>query len=787
MTRPRVQAEETLVHLGEQLAAAKEQVPLAAVRFHSAVHNLEQEIEVARRRRWPFRRHQEVVALEEKLAILTAAGPWLVKLFAGVSRVLSKIRQLENRVKSGNEKLASWIAGRCTDWEAALEQIHHTVPRPPDVARATKDLEDVERTVDLHDDSLRLISRATDALDALAGHGLDLEGAELSADLPAIVQRLLEEGPTRSFIDDLEGRVRPLERLRDDQPTSPPNEYTSARKSMDLIERWVRRLREIDQWPEEETVEFDELELKIRRFGQAWKQRAPEEAEELQAEADDLLGRIEHHTAVARSDTLDDLLRQVHHLTQICGTVPEIQEEIKELKGRTVELADDHLAWWSDLETTRRRFLAEAENHRGQLEKRLAERQDHLETVLKELEGLSTTRRMRARLPDLRARILGLARSSGPEQLLRDLHDVDRIEEALAELRKDMTQASEELGVRVRALAEENRTLCREARAAGISARELGEQIRALAEQGETGSLEDRVAAVGSLEAELASARAAFVIACRNRVEELVAEAGRLREALEEAAVPLPDALGSEAPDLDVDVEAAAGAVSVAADQLESLRAASATALCDLRSRGEELLATLERLDLDALRPGDREVATSLTGALSEALPSDDPEPIRDIQRLTAPIREVEAFLSRLARREQEARRRLKRLTQGFDRFQAEGFHLRAPALSDRLEGLIRGIPENPRRWDAVHDQLDRAETLLARLELHGRHLMAADLDRTVRALEDRTRRRNDTEAEALLQDLDATDGLRTPPLALRRRAEAHLARSAGGDREEAP
>jgi hypothetical protein len=161
---------------------------------------------------------------------------------------------------------------------------------------------------------------------------------------------------------------------------------------------------------------------------------------------------------------------------------------------------------------------------------------------------------------------------------------------------------------------------------------------------------------------------------------------------------------------------------------------------------------------------------------LGRATPSEDSGPLREIARLAPPVREAEALLARLERLEQEARSRLELLIRRFERFRAEGFHRWSPVHADRVEGLIRGIPDHPRRWQAVLEQLDRAESLLDRLELHGRRLLAAELDRSVEALEERFHRHDDPEAESLLRELAASDGPRVPPLSLRRRVREHLA-----------
>jgi len=753
-------------------------VPSEARRFRKSVNDLIQQSEKARRQFLPWVRKREIQERVAEVVRLERAAPYVAELFSQADGARRKIQNL--RLRLGKSRIASevsWIEARCVRWEAALNSLGATLPRASAVARARGIVAETVARVDLHDDAVEWLERGHQVLRDLEEHGLEVEGAALAADLPAFAAAFRADGPSRKAVDELAGDVQDLDDLLARQPREAPVEYTDAAGNLDRVEEWHHALKALGQLDEQEDRALIDLRERLEVARRAWRRQDPEDANAVLGEARELLARTVETARQRRTKAFQELRQQVRYLGQISGPT-EAEEELESLEESNEQEPRDHRRWWSDLDRIRDGFWAEAENELEELAARMTERKRALEARVGLLSEIPLSEQGRSRLDRLESALRELARSSEPKDALRDLQVLDRLSEDAETLRSDVAAASEDLVARRAAAEQRKERLRREGERAGIPVEDLLLPAAEPEEQTAVASLEEAEVCVSGLEEEVGRAEQGFVEACSEVLQQVSVAYERVIRALETVGSRSGAADAPFRLEPDATVTQASDAVVDAWQRQAEIEAEADAAWADLNQRCEVLLARLDELSLDSLRPGDRDEVTALAEDLRSRPWDEVAVPADRLELLAAAVGRADDFFARLSREENEARERLAALRDRFEALRTEELHDACSELYDRVEALVRGVPEEPVRWFPVLQQIAQAEDLLTRLEIHGRRLAVSQVGEAVDMLERQNRRGLDPEAERLLGELAALDPHELPPPALRRRLE-RLARAA--------
>lgn len=766
-----------------RLSALEARVPQEARRFHERTEALHGEIHAPRGFALPWARQEEVRGRAEEIARLEGVAPRLEALFEEIRRGRGLAQALRGRPSPGHDpETASWVEERCGHWEAALEALGGVDLKVPAVEHAQETAEQAVQTLQLLEEALKLLERAQGVLRKLREHGIEIEGAALDAHLREVRKAFRSAGPSRGSLDELEARLPPLEEVLSRQ-SKEPEAYRDAAEILAEVEEWHSAQARLGQLGEEPVRILRDLRDRLESARRRWSHHDPGDVEAMLAEARSLLEGAEESARRSRAEALDDLRRQVRILTQIAGTTLA-EEDVARLAERSAGDPRGHSEWWGELERAREGFFAEAENERDELAARWRDRRLALDELLRALSDTpmgKANRSLLFRLETSLVEISEIGESAEPGELLRGLHALDRLREEAEALKAAAGEESRGLEARWAAIGERIEALLAEADRAGVAAVDLRD-CHGEASRGAVTSLEEAEASAREIEREVDRAEGDFVHACSQAVEEAAAAVARIATAVAAAGLEAEDLAPPEPLSPDAGVEAAAAAAIAALERRSAAEGEAEAAWAVLSERRGALLARLQELPAGALRPGDREEAERLAAELA-AGPWDEAAATERLELLAPVAGRGEELLTHLAHEEEEARQRLAALRDRFHRFKSDGLHGSCESLADRVEALIRGVPERPVRWPPVLHQIERAEDLLARLEIHARRLAVADLDDQVPILERRRDHDEDPEAERLLAELAACDGRELPPAPLRRRIARSARRLRGGGR----
>jgi hypothetical protein len=201
-----------------------------------------------------------------------------------------------------------------------------------------------------------------------------------------------------------------------------------------------------------------------------------------------------------------------------------------------------------------------------------------------------------------------------------------------------------------------------------------------------------------------------------------------------------------------------------------------ATSLIDsLASRAEEAQSRFAALPLSELPPNKRQDADRITAELRQQASEKQQRPLDRLADLANVVRASDSFFDDLMQAENDARRRREKLEEGLRAFHAEQLQHYCPELAIRVSGLAAGIPTNGRAWNGVNHQLDVAEQLFGRVDVHARRLVARALTRAEEMLRKSlvaggTDPGTRNSVQSLLRQLQEHGSKQLPPVGLRRR-----------------
>ncbi len=761
VTRARPQLDTLVRRLREWESA----IPQRARRFHAIRAELERGIREASPAWWSLWISDDVVERHrERVGRLGLIVESLAKLMGASESLGAEVRRLGDSAPSSDQELTTWLRARCRDWVAILGRLGANCEREADVAAEQALYERAETSVRLHREALLHLAEAERVRATL---GTDLRAAMLAGMLPQLRKRLFADGASPGWIVEVQELIQPLrtvaERIQD-----PPRELNEVGAILHELRGWSPLISN------DEEIGRGIEDLEQRRFRIAdWEQQ---EVDELVQEAGRLRAHVLDRVEQMRGTKQRDVEQGLSDLRQACGDQPELEARLAELSSRQSNRPQLFRDWLSHFEKLRHSFKNVAQYHIGTLESRLLDVRQRIGKRLAELEQRPLSDEVR-KDTILAGEDLGDVREAADvEEILaqlRRVHEIAQQVEALEErAQRDLDvveQQEKALAAQYEALVSELRRV----RGVTLDLTAVGASIAVLRNNDTERVLEEHRRQAADLASALAGAEEDFVDRCRARLAEHLSFMQRAFEVLDRAGaqppVAEPPAIAAEA----TPHEAAYAVLEVRRMQNILLRLARATRdRFDLRR--ERATPELRAIHADDLGPADRQRAAELLRALDALAARRDHNVIDALQSMTEVLEDCERFFEMLRQEQHSARERLAELLLRFREFTDDQLSQYCRELSERVAALLYGVPEHPRQWRAVHQQLDRAADLFGRVRRQAQRIAADEVHRAAETLRTRVRSGADASfrnhARKLLADLDACGTDQLPPAALRQR-----------------
>lgn len=740
-------------------------LPPRARRFHLIRAELERGIREAIPAWWSLWMQDEVVErYRERVDRLGHIVESLAHLLAAGDSLGAEVRRLSESASSTDQELATWLRIRCRDWLALLGRLGANCERDAEVAADQALYERVEADVRTHHEALLDLAEAERLRGAL---GTDVRASVLAGMLPQMRRRLFADGASLAWITELQELTQPLrpiaERIQD-----PPRELNEVGAILTELRGWSPLLSN------DEALGRGIEDLEQRRFRIAdWEQH---EVDELLDEARrlraDILGRVEQMRAKRQRD-LEEGLRD---LRQACGDQPDLEARLAALASRQSNRPQLFRDWLAHFDKFQHSFVAVAMYHIGTLESRLLESRQRIEGKLADLERRPLSDEVRNETILAAGDLAEVREASNVEETLMQLRRVNEIARRVQTLEERAQRDFEAVGAQEQALAARYESLIlelRRVRGVTVDRTPIDQALALLRENDKERELETHRRHATRLASAIVAAEADFVAQCRARLAEhldAVRHAFTVldRAAAEPPAVPQPT-IGEDATPHDA-VEALFEARH-AQNVLFRLGRATRDAFDERRARASRELHAIHPEDLG---PADRQRSGELLRALDALAASRDRDLFRALDAITGVLADCDRFLETRRQEQHSARERLEELHSRFREFTDDQLSQYCRELSERVAGLLYGVPEHSRQWHAVHQQLDRAADLFVRVRRQAERVAADELHRAAETLRTRIRGGADASfrnyARSLLTELDGFGTDRLPPAALRQR-----------------
>lgn len=549
--------------------------------------------------------------------------------------------------------------------------------------------------------------------------GGSVQTEDLAREMPALHDQLRQEGASVQWLERLQALVLPLQEAA-----------KHARDPLEELRKIPALLKELQAWSQqsgEPDREVEQLARRHRSLGQGAKLA---EVEAVLLNGQELRERFRRRARELREGKLAELDQEARMLATVAGPQALLEERLRALRRRQVESPEDHADWMAQLELARDLFRSTVKNQESALGEGLAQHVEQLRERLRRLHGMPLAAAAHRETENLEDEIRELAQPGG-DSLLRRLRRTGEIERLIEQLLQQAASDREELSSRRDALREQNAELQAEARQAGIELNDLSQRIDGV---GTGASLEAARQGADALTAELDALRRDFAERCRKILSERMAEIVAISEALQRIgrsfSSPALSTLASGASPREAAQAVAAGR--------ELTRLAQEAAQQAFQTQ-EEILrrarSVLGQDHPDVLGPDERKAAEARLAEIDRELADGEGGLTGRLERRAKLIEACEPLLSRLHQDQRRARERLAALMQRLQRPEAVDLRRFCPELTNRIAGLVYGIPANPWQWQAVQDQLTEAEDLLARVEPHALRLAAEELSRAAQDL----------------------------------------------------
>lgn len=738
-------------------------IPARATAFHAARAGLAAQIGSA----FPFWRlsigDEVVERFRDRLERLQGVADPLALLIHSAITMEAEVDTLANHiVRDGDSELASWIESQQRESLVTLSRLGTRCERDSDLPDDQKTLADTLVKVRLLEEAIDLLREAERVTKALA---TDIAAIELISLLPQFRSRLLREGATPEWLKELRGHLQPLSALAA-RVQDPPAELGD-------FETILREARGWSKWLPKFTDETEQLRMRgLKKID--W---SSAQVQELLDAATGLRQRLIEEALEVRRKKLELLEEQMNDLRRAAGPQADLDKRFAALRQSVPNAPLAFEEWLEDFEKIQSNFKSIAFLQETDLDSRLREMIAKLDQKIAEL----TKRALSQEVSDaavLIARDLGRPMPADAEDILRRLRDVDELGRQLDELARQADSDDRDLETRISELTSRSQRL----QAAGLRVKRVtlapsafpAKRIAALSKTPVGAPLAARQKLVDDVTVELHAIELKFVEGCR---AEFARELARVQHA--DYVLQLTGIVPSEDMPAPISGDAsphmAAQAVVEAAKLFQLLSRKGREVLKEQETRAAQIRSALSALPARELAPGDRQTAERLGKDLDDVLALQKQQVFDRLDQVGKRVREGGRFVAQLRQEEQSARDRLAVLRARLQHFHQEQLDHYCPELTERVEALVYGVPKDPRRWSAVHHQLDVAAELFDRVEAHARRLAADELmgaEEDLRKLLSggRTDPTSGSPAQALLAELQACGPDVLPSAALRAR-----------------
>jgi hypothetical protein len=736
-------------------------VPARAIAFRAARADLAEQVARALPF-WKLSIGDEVVErFRDRVERLEAIADPLALLIQSAMTREAEVETLANHADSNDSELASWIENQKREWLVTLSRLGARCERDSDLPNDQKALADTVVNVRLLEEAIDLLREAGRVTKALPA-GMD--AALLMSMLPQFRSRLLREGATPEWLNEMRSLLQPLTALAA-RVQDPPAELGDFETILREARGWSKLLPEF----------IDETE-QLRMRGLERIDWSAAQIQELLDAATGLRQRLIDQALEVRRKKLELLEEQMNDLRRAAGRQGDLERLFAALRQSVPNAPLAFEEWLQDFGKIQSNFKAIAYLHGTELDSGLRAMVAKLEKKVAEL----TNRSLSQEVSDaavLIKRDLSRPMPSDAEDILRRLRELDALDRRLDELVRQADSDDRELDTRVRELTSRSQSVQAAAqrmkRVTLASAALPAKRIASLSKPAVGASLASRQKLVDDVAAELHAVELTFVEGCRAEFARELARVQHATDILQLAgivpSVGVPLAIpGGASP------HTAAQAVIEAAKRFQLLSRQGREILEEQEARAAEIRSALSALPANELTPGDRQTAERLGKDLDDVFAQQKQQLFDRLDQVAKRVRESDRFIAQLHQEEQSARERLAVLRRRLQDFHQDRLESYCPELTERVEALVYGVPKEPRRWSAVHHQLDVAADLFGRVETHARRLAADELAHAEQALRKFLRGAPDptsgSSAQALLAELQACSPDVLPSAALRAR-----------------
>jgi hypothetical protein len=764
---------EHLDTLSKNLTAWKQATPDYAREFHRCLDSLLADI-AGERKRWNLS-EERVQALNQEFAVI-------YKIFKGLSEFIEERKKLQSalnalRTQFEHERphVAEYGRARCDAWTEQLDKVAGC-RREVDLTGLQRSLGECKDAVSKDAEILRQFHRADTLLRSdLVQRGIDtgLLDNELGAQREALVQNRVDP-------DGL-NRIKSYCKAIEDELNKPaPPEIKQLTKALPEIRKWREALSgessgQREGWQlREDSLKQRQLQIdKTRRLD-------PDEPKKLFGEANALLVELTQKAGEIRSEKQDRLTGLLTELILACGRDGDAEETerlLEQLRRFPVETANDHIDWLADFESATVQFNATAANNKDDLKQRLDALILHLQEDMGVLQNMTLSQDIRLRSNKLDLRIDALNDTKGSRDLLASLSDANACRKELDGLTAQAKQARRDFdGLRER-LERINKDLQSLAQKSGIGCEDLAADIAKLGFGADYPDLDEALVSAQDLQDRFAAVSLGFIDSCHQLLRQNQEDLDQLANGLREAGYPADEPLADPVP---ADAGACVALLTAQSSQRQNLEERLGEAIADqtLRHHGEseKLRAWLSN---GAWEPEHQERASGLLYRLETDIHAETN--LQRLEELSALLRDCTSFWEDIQEKQQGLQQWLESLKRQLNAFGHERLKDYCPEeYLRRADEWLRALPVQPKR---EHErQMEEAQLLLHRLELHARRRIAEEVRRQVGELAQHKHRRPELVADAdlLLEAIQHNHDI--PPSYPRRKrlAEMHNAVNPG-------
>jgi len=434
-------------------------------------------------------------------------------------------------------------------------------------------------------------------MEALDPHG----SAQLAETLPKLKERLLREGVSEAWLEEIKALVQPLQERAERFKDPPPQLQTVASILID-VRGWSRQIGELEK-------EVQDLEHQHQFVAADWT-RDEAAIDKLLEEVRKLHERLTRRGQEIRSAKLRELEDYLGDLVQACGPQAGLEQKIAPLRELSVQRHQDHASWLKRYTAANDFFYAIAENEQASLAKRLGNLVEKLESDLEQVRWQPLSDRLKRQADWLEEELEQLRMLTGITETLKGLRQSKSLEERIEELNQQARQEKKDFIAQQENLRQRNAALLEQAARLGIEIEDASAATEKLTDN--VAQLEAARRAADALAEELEGRRRRFVADCQKRLANHHEQALKVDEVLRKMTVSYPDVPTTAEIDPAAEPEQAGDAVIAAAKLCDDLFEVVDRELVTFDERRRETLRRLQTIPVEILGPVHREDAEQL-------------------------------------------------------------------------------------------------------------------------------------------------------------------------------